>query len=408
MKPQDEQATSWPRVALIVFAGVVVAFQIGKVPPVISVLRAEFDFGLVAAGWLISIFSLIVMTAGIAGGALVDRVGPRRLVLTGLVVSAAAAATGGFAPTAGWLFAARLVEGAGFLICVVSAPVLLLTCTAPRHRRMAFGFWAVYMPAGLALSMAMAGPLAALYGWRMVWAVSAVLLLVGIVAVAAGIPAIQDRRPESDRAGSTDGGSAGDGFLALVRRVLSSPAPVLLAATFALYTFQFMGVVGFLPYWLVDQRGFDPGVAAALAAVAVLANGGGNLLGGYLMMRGAGIGALIAIGSAVMAVAATIIYPGALADPIRIAAVIVLSIAGGIIPACLLAAVPQAAPDRVTIGTANGLLVQGSHTGQIFGPPALAAWVAFAGGWPMAPVLLVAAAFLAGILGVLAGRRISR
>ncbi|WP_366657151.1 MFS transporter [Fodinicurvata sp. EGI_FJ10296] len=405
-KAEVEQTTSWPRVALIVFAGMVVAFQIGKVPPVLALLRAEFGFGLVASGWLISIFSLVVMTVGVAGGALADRIGPRRLMLIGLGLSAAAAGAGALATAPWWLFVTRLVEGGGFLLCVVSAPVLLLACSAPRHRRMVFGLWAVYMPAGLALAMASAGPLAASFGWRTVWGVSALLLVAGLAAAFTKLP--PDRAPGTAAVGSSGTGRRDDRFAILVVRVVTSPAPVLLAATFALYTFQFMGVIGFLPYWLVELRGYDPAAASAMAAVAVLANAAGNLLGGALMMRGVGTGALVVLGSAVMAVAAFVIYPGTMADPVRFVAVIMLSLAGGMIPAALLAAVPHAAPDAATIGAANGLLVQGSHTGQIFGPPALAAWVAFAGGWSMAPLLLASAAAVAAILGVAAGHRIAR
>ena len=49
--------TSWGIVWMALFAGIVAGLQVGKVPPVLSVLRNELGIDLVTAGWVASLFS---------------------------------------------------------------------------------------------------------------------------------------------------------------------------------------------------------------------------------------------------------------------------------------------------------------------------------------------------------------
>ena len=52
--------TPWPLIALLVAAGVVAAFHVGKMPPSIPSIRAELDVSLRQAGWLLSTMLLVV------------------------------------------------------------------------------------------------------------------------------------------------------------------------------------------------------------------------------------------------------------------------------------------------------------------------------------------------------------
>ena len=46
--------TPWPLIGLLVAAGVVAAFHVGKVPPSIPSIREELGASLGQAGWLLS------------------------------------------------------------------------------------------------------------------------------------------------------------------------------------------------------------------------------------------------------------------------------------------------------------------------------------------------------------------
>ena len=89
--------TPWGLVGLLVAAGIVAAFHVGKVPPSIPSIRDELDASLGQAGWLLSMVNLIAALGGMAIASTADRFGHRRLILLGTALSVAASGLGAFA-----------------------------------------------------------------------------------------------------------------------------------------------------------------------------------------------------------------------------------------------------------------------------------------------------------------------
>ena len=75
--------TPWGLVGLLVAAGIVAAFHVGKVPPAIPSIREELGASLSQAGWLLSMVNLVTALGGMAIALTADRFGHRRLVLLG-------------------------------------------------------------------------------------------------------------------------------------------------------------------------------------------------------------------------------------------------------------------------------------------------------------------------------------
>ncbi|MDP1781290.1 MAG: MFS transporter, partial [Hydrogenophaga sp.] len=153
----DREDPASRRTAAIVFVvGVSCALHIGKLPVAIPVLRDAMQLTLVQAGFLLSLVQLAGMTLGLAVGLMADRLGPRRVMLAGLVLLAMGSAMGAAAPGAGLLLLSRVVEGVGFLLAVLPAPGLLrrrVLHAATLSR--ALGWWGAYMPLGTALALLM-------------------------------------------------------------------------------------------------------------------------------------------------------------------------------------------------------------------------------------------------------------
>lgn len=126
------EKTAWGLVLLLVGAGVVGAFQVGKAPPMLLSIRSELGMNLFLSGWILSLFSVIGFLTGSVAGALADSFGHRRLLLTGLGLLAMGSLVGSFAPRASLLLAARALEGLGFLIVVVAAPSFVLAAWEAR------------------------------------------------------------------------------------------------------------------------------------------------------------------------------------------------------------------------------------------------------------------------------------
>jgi MFS family permease len=386
-------ATPWLTVGLAIGAGVVGAFQVGKAAMALPALRADLGIGLAAAGWVLAIFNLIGVAAGMAIGGLVGRWGDRRAVLAGLGVLAAASLAGAAVPDIAMLLATRFVEGMGFLMVIVAAPSLIMRLTRPDDLKLALGAWGAYMPLGQAI-MVLAAPLLLVpFGWRGLWIANTALLVLFaalLARVTAGLPRSPARPSRS--------------LWRDLRDTATAPGPLLLAAIFGAYSMQYLAVMGFLPTVLIEHEGLGTIAAGALAALAMAMNGVGNVASGLLLQRGVRRWRLIATASLAMGAASLGIFTADL--PIAASYVLYLAFAGfgGMLPASVFNAVPGHAPSRHLVPTTNGLLVQGSNLGQVIGPPAVGA-LAAAIGWHWAPLLIVPAALSAALLSLVLRRR---
>jgi len=384
----EPSATRWSVVVVAIASGIAAALHVGKVPPALPALREELALGLVAAGWVASIFNLIGATLGLASGLVADRVGARRCLLAGLLLLAGGSWWGAGVDSGAALRATRVVSGVGLLVVAVSAPRLIVASAAARERGLALGAWSVYMPAGLAIAMLSAPAVMPGLGWRGLWQVHAGVVALVLVVVIAATGAVSARAVAARGIGT-----------AALRR----PGPWLLAAAFACYTIQFFAVMTWLPTFLVESQGESAAAAALLGALVVAANVLGNLAGAWLLHREVARWRLIATAYVVMAACAAGVFspiaPAALKVPLAAA----FGGFGGLLPAAVLGAASAHAPSRDHVATVNGLIVQGSHVGTVLGPPVFAALVAALGGWERSWVLMVGFGLLG--LGVSAAIR---
>ncbi len=355
------------------------AFQLGKVPVALPLLQRELGIGPLASSGMLGMLALLGAAAGIAFGALADRLGHRRVLIGGLCVVALASLAGGLARAPGPLLLGRAVEGLGYLAVIVAVPPLLGAATAPADARLALGLWSTYVPIGSAAVLFAAPAVVAAGGWPALWSTTALAaaLFAGLVALAPLRPAPRGSVPAS--------------VAAQVRAVVGAPAPRVLAAGMGAYSGAYLTIVGFLPTMLV-AGGMDVGRAAVAAAVGVAVNGGGNLLGGVLARR-LSRPTIMLCGAAPMGLAGALLFLDGLPMALRYPAVLAGLLAGGMIPAAVMALVPAVAPAPRLAGTTQGLIVQGSSLGQL-GVPVLVAALGASRGGPAGAVVI--AILLAG------------
>jgi MFS family permease len=188
-------------------------------------------------------------------GTLADRIGARPVLLGGLLAFAAASALYAIADRPGWLWAARLGQGAAASAFSPSASALLARLNPAAKRGRAFGSYGFYKSIGYTLGPLLGGVLAWAGGLRLLFAVMAVL---GLSVAAWAALAVPDT-PPLPRARQT--------LLDLARRLTNpafwQPTAALAGATAALSV-----GVGFLP---VSGVAAGLGTVATGAAVSVLA-----------------------------------------------------------------------------------------------------------------------------------------
>jgi EmrB/QacA subfamily drug resistance transporter len=104
-------------------------------------IRADLGASLAELEWTINAYALSFAVLLMAGAAIGDRIGRRRMFVAGLAVFAAASAACALAPTTGWLIAARAVQGAGAALVMPLAMALLSAAFGPAERARALGIF---------------------------------------------------------------------------------------------------------------------------------------------------------------------------------------------------------------------------------------------------------------------------
>jgi predicted MFS family arabinose efflux permease len=380
-----------PRAAwYVIAAGVVAALHVGKLPPALPVLGQVLGVSLLQAGFLLSLVQLAGMALGLVTGLAVQRVGLKRSMVGGLCVLALASALGAMVPNVYGLLATRVLEGLGFLWVVLPAPALVRRLVPPEKLSGMLGMWGAYMPLGASLAL-LAGPhviawSAPQWGWRILWCMLAAMAAALALLVAWRVPA---QPPAAARASSGR----------LIGGTLRSRAAWLLAMAFAMYSGQWLAVVGFLPS-IYAQAGLAGAWAGPLTALAAAVNIIGNVAAGRLLGRGLPPLALLGTGFLVMAGGALLAFSAQVSPTLQYVAVLCFSMVGGLIPATLFSLAVRLAPSADTVSTTVGWMQQWSALGQFAGPP-LVAWVAAtAGGWQWTGWVTAASSALGFVLAL--------
>ena len=386
---------------LVVLAGISAALHVGKLPPALPVLREALGVTLVQAGFLLSLVQLAGMTLGLAMGAAADALGPRRTMVLGLVILSVAGALGGLATSAQMLLLLRAVEGLGFLLASLPGPSLIRRLVDPARLSGRLGLWGTYMPIGTGSALLLGPAVMALAGWQGWWWLTAAASLAMAAWLWLALPQHCDAR------------LASGGGRNRMLRTLAATGPWLAATTFAMYSAQWLAVIGFLPT-IYAQAGLPAAWAALATALAATINLTGNVAAGRLLQRGVPATVLLHCGLGAMALGAVLAFApwtqatSLAATSLRYAGVLLFSSVGGLVPGTLFSVGVRLAPDDSTVSSTVGWMQQWSAIGQFAGPP-LAAWLAArSGGWESTWQVTGAFALSGMVLATWIGRALHR
>ncbi len=373
---------------IVIAAGVSAALHVGKLPPALPALRDALGLTLLQAGFMLSLVQFAGMALGIFVGLGADTLGLRRSMLAGLVTLSAAGAAGGFATDPTMLLGLRAIEGFGFLLASMPGPSLIRQLVPADRLSATLGLWGTYMPFGTALALLAGSLVLGHLSWPVWWwliaAQSGLVALWFWQSVPSDADRVQARAAHAAGIVTPDARRSLPGWRARLLATLGARGPWLVALCFAVYSSQWLAVIGFLPS-IYLAAGIGSGATGALTALAAAVNMIGNIAAGRLLQRGARPQWLLWAGYAAMmaGAAATFAQVGAGTPPfgLRYGGVLVFSMLGGMIPATLFALAVRRAPSEDTVSTTVGWMQQWSSIGQFAGPPLVAALAAEVGGW---------------------------
>lgn len=154
-------------------------------------LQRSLNTDLATTQWVVNGYLLALASLILLGGSAGDRFGRRRIFLAGLVGFAAASLACGLAPSAAWLIAARLVQGAFAALLMPSSLAIIGSAYSGERRGQAIGTWAAAGAITMALGPPLGGWLIDTVGWRAIFFIN---LPVGAVAVWLGAKLPRDRQ----------------------------------------------------------------------------------------------------------------------------------------------------------------------------------------------------------------------
>ncbi|MEU8510707.1 MFS transporter [Kitasatospora sp. NPDC048722] len=179
----------WATVGAVGCASAMLPFSVTGAAVALPTMAAHLDASVGAAQWMLNAFNITFAALPLAAGALADRLGRRRVLLTGIALVGGLSLLIALAPSMAVVDGARAVQGCGAAAVLASGAAVLAHSTAGRRRQLAFGILGTSFGTGLAVGPPAAGALVEAAGWR------AVFLLVAAGSVPAWL--LATRAPES-------------------------------------------------------------------------------------------------------------------------------------------------------------------------------------------------------------------
>ncbi|MBI5564668.1 MAG: MFS transporter [Chloroflexi bacterium] len=382
---------AWAVMLAAYLAGVAIALNQSKVPPVMSALMADLHIDAVTGGWLMSAFAVAGIVLGIPAALILGKLGPKLSGSLALGCTLLGSIIGALANSAGLLLIGRAIEGVGLGLITVVAPAVISLWFAPHERGMPMGIWASWVPVGSIIMLNMAGPLQASFGWQGSWWFGAAFALVALIVYAVFVSA-----PASTPSTHAPSPAVDSSF----GKLLFNPASWLLALMFGAFNFAFMAVGAWSPMYFNQGLGVDPNTASFDASVPYLAVIPAMLIAGWVFDRVKNRHRVLTLAFAVCSIGMLWCFQLGSAAVI-VPYMIVLGFSAGFIPTAAFTLAPETMPDPRFAGLALGVVSVGQNLGLSFGPPVVGALIAN-GNWAagIGPVAVASAIGVAASIGL--------
>ncbi len=189
---EEPDPRRWLALGIIAVAQLMVVLDASIVNIALPHAQADLHISTADRQWVITAYTLAFGGLLLLGGRIADFAGRKRAFVSGLLGFAAASALGGAAPNAGFLFAARALQGAfGALLAPAALSLITVTFTESKERARAFGVYGAISGGGAAIGLIVGGLLTEFASWR--WCLL-VNVPIALIAAAAALPIVRESK----------------------------------------------------------------------------------------------------------------------------------------------------------------------------------------------------------------------
>ncbi|MBW8860610.1 MAG: MFS transporter, partial [Caulobacter sp.] len=198
-RPPADAPTRRKRLALAATVlGSSMAFIDGSVINVaLPTMRTALKADAAQVQWIVNAYLLLLGALVLIGGSAGDRYGRRRVFVLGVGLFAAASLGCALAPDAGWLIAARALQGVAAALLVPASLAILGSTFDDQERGAAIGAWAGFGAVTTAIGPVLGGWLVDHVSWRAIFLINLPLAAATVWLALAAVR--ESRDPEVER-----------------------------------------------------------------------------------------------------------------------------------------------------------------------------------------------------------------
>lgn len=187
----------WRILGMVGIAQLMLILDVTVVAIALPHMGADLDLRRETLTWVVSGYTLAFGGLLLLGGRAADLFGSRRLILTGLLLFAAASLTAGLATSGPLLLTGRVAQGLAAAMLSPAALSLIVTIFDGDERNKALGIWSALGGSGAALGVLLGGLLTAGPGWAWIFFINVPVAVVLLFTLRSYLPA---RRASAPRA----------------------------------------------------------------------------------------------------------------------------------------------------------------------------------------------------------------
>ncbi|MYU51084.1 MULTISPECIES: MFS transporter [Streptomyces] len=188
----------WTALGVLLLPALLVSMDVSVLYFAVPFLTAELRPSAVQQLWILGVYAFVLAGLLITMGALGDRIGRRRLLLTGAVLFGLASGLAAYARSAEMLIAARALLGIGGATLMPSTLALIRNLFHDEKQRgRAIAIWSVAVTGGIAIGPVLSGALLEHFWWGSVFLINAPAMALLLVCGPLLLP--ESRNPAAGR-----------------------------------------------------------------------------------------------------------------------------------------------------------------------------------------------------------------